>query len=145
VLADSVKKKKRNKNYTKEKSCQAREEPGANDWRRKMEVAAYILAAFSAIGFVLVGIIYSSHKALGIWVFFVSCVLALLGACLYWQKSVNLESENAPFAAGIQRVFLCVSGHGFWVAYQSQHGDTVGPVDMCCISQLPTCKTLKAP
>ena len=59
-----------------------------------MDIAAYMLAAFAGVVFVVCGVLYSDHKTPAIVLFGFACLLLTVAACLYWINAVSpVESE----------------------------------------------------
>lgn len=64
-----------------------------------MKIAIQALAAFAAVGAIMIGVLLHYNKqALAIWTTFSTVVAVALGFSLYWQKSVwdDHQAEKAP-------------------------------------------------
>ena len=61
-----------------------------------MDVIVYIMAAFSAIIFVLVGLFYTDHRVPSIVLFGIGVLCLDIAACLYWIKAVTPVESAQP-------------------------------------------------
>lgn len=66
-----------------------------------MDILTYGLGIASTIAFVILGVLYSTHKSLAIWIFFAGCVMASLSVCLYWQGKVKFSVFVSPLSRSI--------------------------------------------
>ncbi len=88
---------------------------------KKMEIASYMLGITAAIGFVVFGAVYSSHKTASIWfIFLPSTLILIVGGCLYWQNLVwnerakpttEKQLENPTFRENVGTATLFFGGN----------------------------------
>ncbi len=70
--------------------------------------------------------------------------LIIVGIHFDSQIEKSVSEEKLPFAVGLHTVFRSTNGHGFWVAYRSMHGDTVGPVDVFLYLAITNMQTVQS-
>jgi hypothetical protein len=93
-----------------------------------MTLAIYALGALSTIGFVIFGVLYSSHKTQAVWfLFFPSTMMVITAGCLYWHQEIGKEAkaketpltlENPTFKEKPTEVTFSLGGGGFSVVYR---------------------------